>query len=177
MLTRGNFYSLLISVCLLLGAGCAAQFASAPEVQPHEVTGTYTLILYGGRHGNDVETVAFLSREGSGYTFVMNAPDFDYKVMPGMPAAEAIKYAEEAVRFHPHSWRTELRPIVAPDGRTIGYEMRPLYQPLTFGESNIMDVKYAFRASTVSVTVRLHPHVRRQLDGDDPRDRPFLFRR
>lgn len=162
---------------LLLGTGCGVHYASAPEVRPQEVTGTYTLILYGGRHGNDVETLAILSREGSGYTFVMNAPDFDYKVIAGMPAADALKRAEESVLFHPYTWRASLSPIVAPDGRTVGYEMRPLYQTTIFGESNIMDVQYAFRGAHIYVSVYLHPHVRRQLDGDDPRDRPFLFRR
>lgn len=175
---RGErFFALIIAVCLLLGTGCAVQYASVPEVRPHEISGTYALILYGGRHGNDLETLAIMSREGSGYTFVMNAPDFDYQVIPARPAAEALRHAEDAIRFHPHFLRAALSPIVAPDGRTIGYEMRPLYQSMAFGESNVMDVQYLFRGATVSVTVRLKPHVRRQLDGDDSRDRPFLFRR
>lgn len=174
---RGErYFALIITVCLMLGTGCAAQYASVPEVRPHEISGSYSLILYGGRHGNDLETLAILSREGSGYTFVMHAPDFDYRVIPARPAAEALKHAEDAVRFHPHFSRSALSAIVAPDGGTIGYEMRPLYQAMVFGESNVLDVDYAFRGATVSVTVRLKPHVRRQLDGDGPRDRPFLFR-
>jgi hypothetical protein len=162
----------------LLTASCGMHFASQPpSVDPKEITGTYSVIVYGGRHANDLETIGFFDREDDDYSIAVNAPDFDYKVKRGMAAADALKYAREAVGFHRSYWSMYITRIVAPDGHFVGYELRPLYPSFEFGYSDVLDVFYSWRGKALVVTVRLKPQVRRQLEGDDPWDRPFLFRR
>jgi outer membrane lipoprotein-sorting protein len=43
----------------------AARYLKTVEAKDQEVTGTFTLILYGGRHSNDLETIVFLIRKGT----------------------------------------------------------------------------------------------------------------
>ena len=50
------------------------------EVKEDDVKGVFTLILYGARDINDIETLAILDREGDQYTLEPYAPAFDYKV-------------------------------------------------------------------------------------------------
>ncbi|KAF0184145.1 MAG: hypothetical protein FD164_471 [Nitrospirae bacterium] len=148
-----------------------------PGVSPDEITGTWSVIVYGGRHANDLETIGFFDREDDDYPIVMNAPDFDYKITRGMATPDALKYAREAVGFHRSFQSMHVSRLVAPDGHLVGYELRPLYPFFEFGYQNVLDVSYAWRGKALVVTVRLKPQVRRQLEGDDPRSRPFLFRR
>ena len=68
---------------------------------PSEVKGTFTLILYGGNYYDDLETMAILDREGDGYTLDLYVSDFDYRVIKGVPAKEALAKAEKFIRFHP----------------------------------------------------------------------------
>ena len=129
---------------------------------PSEVKGTFTLILYGGNYYDDLETAAFLDCEGDGYTLDLYVPDFDYRVRKGMPAKEALAEAEKFVRFHPSFWHSQLSKIMDNKGDVIGYELRPLYYPITYGVSDVLDVHYWMKeGGRVKVTIRLIPSVER----------------
>jgi hypothetical protein len=131
----------------------------------------YSLILYGARHGNDLESLAILDIEGDEYTFEPYAPEFDYKVEKGMDSSAAIKRAEGFVSWHPLFYRSELKRIIY-SGRVIGYELRPLYDPLTFGISDLIDTDYGLKGKKVIVRIRLLPQIERMLhDGDRVRER------
>lgn len=142
------------------------------EATVSEVTGTFNLILYGSRHSNDIETVAILDLEGDRYTFEPYAPEFDYRVEKGISARKALDKAERFVSWHRDFWHSRLSRIIDGKGNTIGYELRPLYYPLTFGVSDVLDVDYRLKDGKVKVTVRLIPSVERMLrDGDGLKDR------
>lgn len=142
------------------------------EANAIDVSGTFTLILYGSRHLNDIETVAILDLEGDPYTFEPFAPEFDFIVKRGIPAKEAMIEAERFVSWHSSFYRSQLSRVIDDRGNTIGYELRPLYDPLTFGITDVMDVDYTLRDSRVRAMIRLKPSVERQLrDGDGPKDR------
>lgn len=140
---------------------------------PSELTGTFTLILYGGRYADDIETVAIFSPEGGPYTFSLYAPDFDFTTEKGRPAREALERAGKFVGFHPAFWRSQLSRILGPSGNTIGYELRPLYRPFIYGSSDVMQVLYRLKQNnTVRVTIRLIPSVERQRSPGGPHDLP-----
>lgn len=141
------------------------------NVKSIDVTGTFTLIFYGGRYSNDFETVAFLDLEGDDYTFEPYAPEFDYRVKKGVPAKEAFKEAEQFVSQHPDFSRSLLSRILDKKGKTIGYELRPLYYPLRFGVSDILDIDYWIKDGKIKIIIRLIPSVERQLfSGDGSKD-------
>lgn len=131
----------------------------------------YSLILYGARHGNDLETVAILDIEGDDYTIVPYAPDFDYEVLSGLDSPEAIKRAGGFISWHPLYHKSELKRITL-SGKVIGYELRPLYYPLSYGLSDVIDIDYRLKDRKVIVRIRLLPQIERMLhNGDRLRER------
>jgi hypothetical protein len=139
------------------------------EAKPEEMKGTFTLILYGGSYLDDLETIALLDSEGDQYVLEPFAPDFDYRMKKGVPAQEAFKEAEKFVNFHPSFWRSQLSRILDKEGKAIGYEVRPLYRPFTYGISDILDVNYWLKEKgRVKVTIRLIPSIEKnKLPGGD----------
>jgi len=139
------------------------------EAKPDEIKGTFTLILYGGSFLDDLETIALLDSEGDQYILEPFVPDFDYRMKKGIPAQEAFKEAETFVNFHPSFWRSQLSRILDKEGKTIGYEVRPLYRSFTFGISDVLDVNYWLKAKgMIKVTIKLIPSIEKnKLPGGD----------
>ncbi len=132
------------------------------ETKAADITGVFTLILYGGRFSDDIETIAILDYEGDQYTFEPYAPEFDYGIKKGIPAKEALGVAKKFVSFHNSFWRSQLSKIIDNKGSTIGYEVRPLYWPTTFGLSDVLEVNYWLKeGNKIKVTIRLTPSVER----------------
>ena len=161
------FFSLTLSSC------APGLYLKTSSVQRGEKTGTYTLILYGARYSSDIENVAILVKEGTGYTFDVYAPEFDYKVRKTVPGDEAFETAQRFVGFHYAFRRSQLSAVMDNKGAVIGYEVRPLYSPLDFGSTDVLDISYILRDNTVTVRIRLIPELDRPPFRDDS---PFLFR-
>ena len=150
-----------ILACLTTLAGCAAsgQRIHTEPLRETGSSGTFTLILYGGNYSDDLETVAFLDREGDDSSFDIYAPEFNYRLVRGLALDEGLKKAEEFVSrqssFHQIRWSS----IVDDQSGIIGYEVRPLYLPFTYGTEDLLDVSYAAKGNKVIVTIRLKPSV------------------
>jgi hypothetical protein len=130
------------------------------EAKPDEIKGSFTLILYGGSYLDDLETIAILDSEGDQYVLEPFVPDFDLQIKKRVPANEAFREAEKFVNFHPAFWRSQLSRIVDNEGKVIGYEVRPLYRPIAFGVSDVLDVNYwPKEKGRVKVTIRLIPSI------------------
>ncbi len=139
-------------------------------VKDIDIGKTYLLILYGARHGNDLESAVIFDIEGDDYTFEPYAPHFDYKIERGLDYSRAIHRAQKFVSWHPLYQRSELKRITL-SGTDIGYELRPLYDPLSFGLSDVLDIDYRLRDHKVIVRIRLLPQIERMLlDGDRVRE-------
>jgi hypothetical protein len=170
MKTGAVFSVLIISAFVFVSAvfdeytsvfACEAPLRTE-EAKPADVSGTYTLILYGGRYPDDLETVAILDPEGDKYHFDIYAPDFDYKTEKGVSGKEAIKEAQKFVSFHRSFFKSVLSRILDNKGDTIGYELRPLYNPLTYGFSDLINVNYFLKENgRIKVVIRLVPSVER----------------
>ena len=137
---------------------------------PEDVTGAFTLILYGANYLDDLETIAILDYEGDDYHFEPFAPAFNYKVREGVQAQEALKEAEKFVSFHSSFWKSQMSKILDKEGVTIGYEVRPLYRPFIYGISDILDVYYWLKKDgKVKTTIRLKHLVEgTDFSGDGP---------
>ncbi len=132
------------------------------EADPRDISGNFTLIAYGGRYADDIETVAFLDKEGDGYTLIPYAPDFDFRIKKGLSGEEAFKESKNFVSFHPAFWRLQIRRIISINGETIGYEIKPLYLPFYFGFSDIIDIYYWLKKEgEVKVMIKLLPAIER----------------
>jgi hypothetical protein len=148
-----------------------AKFLKTEEAKYDDVTGTYNLILYGGRHINDLETAAFLDREGDQYEFEPYAPEFDYKIKRGVPAEEALKEAKKFVSFHNAFWRSQLSRILDEKGNVIGYELRPLYRSFVYGRDDLLEIYYRIKGDKVIIEINLTPDIFKiPFLGDVPND-------
>jgi hypothetical protein len=166
---KQSFYYLigvifLVFLVLTLGSCAGANQLRTELAQDSEITGSYTLILYGTKNAYELKTVAFLDKEEDGYELVPYAPQYDYKVIKNLPAAEALKKALDYVKW-PRDYRsTQLRKILDEQGNVIGYEVRPLYDPLAYGISNVLLVRYWVQAGgKIKVTINLHPTAKEYL--------------
>ena len=130
---------------------------------PEEMRGTFTVILYGGRHPGDVETIALMDKEGDSYTIEPYAPEFDYRILKGLSAREALERARSFVSQQASFSHAELSSIVDDAGNVLGYEVRPLYLPVTYGISDVLDVTYSVKDDSVVARIRLMPSVERML--------------
>jgi hypothetical protein len=159
-------------LCIVFLNSCAAgNYLRTEGAKDADIRGSFALILYGSRHLNDIETIAILDMEGDRYSFEPYAPEFDYKIKRGIPAKEALEEAERFVSWHSSFYRTQLSRILDGKGNVIGYEIRPLYQPLAFGASDVLDVDYRIKDNKVIVRIRLKPQIERMLfDGDKSKE-------
>lgn len=159
----------LIAVLVIAfpGSPAAGNSLTTKGANVSELSGNFTVILYGGRYYKDIETVAFLVPEGMQYTFEPYAPEFDYRTVKGIPAKDAFELAGRFVGAHYAFLRSQMSKVLDGSGKVIGFELRPLYTPLAFGVEDVLDIDYSIRDSKVRVYVRLKPEVDRQLFGGD----------
>jgi len=158
------FSIFLASLVLTLGSCAGGKQLRTELALDSEITGSYTIILFGTRNAYELKTIAFLDREGDGYELVPYAPEYDYKVIKNLPATEALNKALDYVKW-PRDYRSsQLRKILNDQGSVIGYEVRPLYDPLAYGISNVLVVQYWVKeGGKVKVTISLHPTAREYL--------------
>jgi len=136
---------LILTILVFITAGSTFALKSPLRTEAatsSDISGVFTLILYGANYSDDLETVAILDYEGDGYYFEPFAPSFNYKVIKGIQAQEALKEAGQFVSFHNSFWKYNLSTIFSPGGEPIGYEVKPLYMPFVYGFSDILDVYY-----------------------------------
>lgn len=162
-------YAMFVMACLTAFAGCAAPGTRihAESLGDREISGVFTLILYGGNYFDDPETVAFLDREGDAFTFDIYAPDFNYRTIKGLPAAEGLKRAVEFVSRNSSFHQVRLSSIAEDQAGNIGYEVRPLYLPFTYGTDDLLDISYSEKGNKVVVTIRVKPSVENVKSRDD----------
>jgi len=128
-----------------------------------QVHGIFTLVLYSGSWPQQIANVAFLDREDDRITFSPYAPDFNFKILKGIPAKEAIARAEAFVSTHSSFHRSQLACIRDEYDRVVGFEMRPLYYPTTYGTSDVLCIDYSLRDNKIDIHIRINPEVERML--------------
>jgi len=151
--------AVVLALILVFSFMSGDRYLKTEAAERAEVQGTFTLVLYGCRYQNDLETFAVLDKEGDPYVFEVYAPDFNYRIKHGLSVREALQLAEQHVRCHINSDKTRFSKILGPTGNTIGFELRPLYDPLTFGIDDVLTIQYAVKEQKVIVHIQLDPNV------------------
>jgi hypothetical protein len=160
----GILFSLILQSCV------TGKYLRTEQAPDSEITGNYTLILYGGNYSEDIENVAILDKEGDPYTFEVFAREYDYTVKKDVPAKEALDAARKFISSHRSVRGTKLNRVIDKEGNTIGYELRPLYFQLEYGYPDILHTEYVEKDHKIIVRVWLREEFER-------REEPFLFRR
>jgi len=134
---------------LLLLSGCASgtllSTQSLADLDPGH--GTYNLILYGGQNARDLQSIAILDRSGDPYTILPYGATFTYRIIENLSASEAMERGEGFINDLYAYRTTERREIHGPDHTVIGYELRPLFMPITTGRlGDLLDTSYLLQA-------------------------------
>jgi len=157
-----NIFAVLICVCMVsVLQACAVSTQLIPRlVDPAEIKGTFTLILYGCRYADDLENMAILVDEKNEHTFELYAMDSMFKVKKGLSGQQAVN---EAKTFISCSMQPVLHPVMRriPDDRdeTIGYEVKPLYRDIS--PSEVLLSFYSLEEGKVTAYISLDPSVNR----------------
>jgi hypothetical protein len=166
-----KYLFLILLPALVLQACVAGQRLATSPADPADLKGTYTLLLYGCHYPEDIKNLAILVDEESKYPVEIYDLPTSYQVKKGVPGPQALKEADSFVRCSIRQVSgTQLGRIADGTGGTIGYEVRPLYNPLEFGSMDVLLVSYSLQNGTVRTYVRLHPNVERMLEspGKEP---------
>jgi len=154
--------SIAVIAALTLQACAPGKALRTDVASSNDVQGAYTLILYGGNYSDDLETVAFLDKEGDRYTLEPYAPEFAFRAKKGLTAERALREAGEFIRSHPDFHKEQFRSIRDEKGEIIGYELRPLYLPITFGTDEVLDIDYWLKEDRVLVFVKRKPSLEKR---------------
>jgi hypothetical protein len=154
-------------VLIFMLQGCIAGTQLIPKsADPTGIKGTYTLLLYGCRYPDDIENMAVLVDESGPYPVELYAPSFMYKEKKGLTASQALVEAETFITcgFH-KTWGSQFRKIPDATGRTIGYELKPLYVPWEIGIPEVLLSSYSLKDGKVIVYIELDPLLKRRNEG------------
>ena len=158
-------YLVMIFAVLMLNSCMTGKRLEIHGAVPSDLQGTYTLILHGCRHPNDLENLAILYPEGGPITFEIYALKTAYQINKGLPADEALKQAEKFLTCNVDYWKAQLSEIVDQNGAIMGYELRTLYAPIKFGMMDVLDVNYWLRDSKVTVYIKLDPVIEKVIEN------------
>ena len=139
---------------------------------PADATGTYRLYLYGCHYAADIEDMALLVDESSPYRFNLFVLNTSYRIEENLSGKDALAKADAFIRCSTERvWLTVFRRIVDPAGKTIAFELKPLYDPIRMGLDEVLVTNYALKDGIVTVYIRRNPLMRREDGGNESRDR------
>ncbi|MBF0328190.1 MAG: hypothetical protein HQL10_03470 [Nitrospirae bacterium] len=129
------------------------------DAKASEVKGVFTLILY----SNNMGKAAFFYKEDGRYTIEPYTPNFNLKIMKGISDSEAIQKAEDFVKGDGSFSHSQFSKIVDDNDQVVGFELRPLYYPLSYGVSDILDISYKTKGNKVIAYISLVSSVKDML--------------
>ncbi len=164
--------SIVLFLALTLNGCVPGKHLMPSDAKPAEMTGNYTLLLYGCHYASEVKNAAFFVEEGSKYPLEIFDLDSSYKTIKGLTVQQALAKAESFLRCSSYAvWQTVLRRIPDDSGGTIGYEMRPLYIPYQLGQADVLDINYFLKNEKVRAYIMLDRNVERNLEAAGDSDR------
>jgi hypothetical protein len=110
--------------------------------------------------------MAFLVPQGNGYTVTPYAPQYDYNTISNVTAQEGLRQAVAFISNNPTYTNYEIRRISDPAGKTVGYEIRPLYDATANGRSDVMWVEYGLSdGGAVNVHIHLYQSIMEEYES------------
>jgi hypothetical protein len=138
------------------------------SADPASLKGTYTLMLYGCRYPDDLENMAILVDESGPYRFDIYSLDSMYKVKKGLSGPQALSEANTFVTCSMNTvWQSVLRTIPDGTGKTVGYELKPIYREITPHEALLSS--YTLKDGKVTAYIQLDPSLEYRSSGDGHR--------
>jgi len=155
----------VLAVTVLTGCSFGARLQTESAL-PTDMTSTYRLYLYGCHYPADTENLALLVDQSAPYRFDLFVLDTSYRTRENRSGPDALAEADAFIRCSTETiWLTTFRKIVDPAGKTIAFELKPLYDPLRMGMDEVLVTNYSLTDGTVTVFIRRNPLLRREDGG------------
>ncbi|GEM_PF-334362 len=166
-----KFIRLSIIILILLIPQWLYAEVSLQKCNEQDIKGVYNLIIYSNSFINDPETFIILDRADDELKILPYAPSFKYSVKENLNENESLKIAKEILKDS--SIVSFIKCSAIKEGENIyGYELKPIYFPWIFGILEPLETVYKKQGNTITIFIRLHPQVERQIyfNGDSGRD-------
>lgn len=148
-----------------------AQAVDAPlkftEARPGDIKGTFSLILFDSAWGGGIQRIALLDAEQDDVVIEPYVPVDEYRIVRNLSADDAYRQALAFLSLAPDFWSSQLTRISDARGALLGYEVRPLFFRLTYGNPDVLEVNYSLKGNTVYMHIRLIDEVDRRVRGFD----------
>ena len=152
------FLSFVVLLIIVKNMYSKGTYLKTETVHADEIQGVFTLTLYGA---NDPKQAVFLYIEDDEYTFAVNDSSHNFTVTNGISAEQSLQEAVNFIDSQNHRISRILH-----QNKTIGYEIRPIYQTLQFGHPDILDIQYRLEDKKVHISVDIKSSVRRTYERD-----------
>ncbi|HXX54419.1 MAG TPA: hypothetical protein VEI28_07630 [Thermodesulfovibrionales bacterium] len=168
---KGIFLAFAVLVFLTAGGCVGGTYLKTQSIQnPGTLTGFYRLILFHDDSFYGLRTIAFLEAEGSGYSLEPYVDSYDLEVRSHVSGKVALEQALDFIKSQKgHHFYTnyQISEILSKEGKTIGYEVRPLCDSTTFGVDDVMTLTYTLKEDgIIKVNINLLDRVMKQLNSD-----------
>ncbi len=150
MRRSNNYKYLILTIMIMSGViSCVSgQYLRTEIVKDLQPNSPVRLIMYSE---SDPINIAIFDIACDDYTFDIQGSAFNYSVSDEITAEEALNEANSFL----YSSRTRLRNIYGVDGIVIGYEIRPVYNIVRYGVSDVLAVDYIVLDGKVRVYIDL----------------------
>lgn len=161
LLQRSARHAVSLAVAFLF-VGMAAFSADAggvktDRVKPDDVqAGTYRVVGFERGTVNDPLRIAILQRSDVPYNLKFKTAGVSREVA-GLSETDAIRRAEAFVKSNPAVTETEVSRIYGDDGTLIGYEVSPVFMPMRYGSSDVVDSHYRISEDRTLAFVTVDP--------------------
>ncbi len=136
--------SLLIAIILpVIMVSCSGlkTLQTSPAVMD-DIKGNFDVIFYYDPDPDNIKKVAILDIAGDDHTISVYDTHYNIREKNNVPSEEAFNSAVEHVKGHLEYDTYKIKRIHAPDGSTIGFEVRPIYVAIRYGMSDVLDIHY-----------------------------------
>jgi len=141
---------ILLGGCVVLPSPIKTNFVSSKK----EIKGKFHVILYGGNFLNDSETLAFLDRTDDEIDFLPYAPLYEYKIYRYLNLKQALRLIDQHFYTLTNQTSVQIRRILSPEKTLLGYEIRPIYQPLSVMSTEQPLVHYQLKANKLIIYIQ-----------------------
>lgn len=155
----------VLCVVFLPLTGCVSALTQTPLEANAISAGTYTVILYRGYGYRDLDSAAFLDKEGDGISLAENGSESGVIRMHKLGSAHAVQEAEYFLGHHADFDYAQIQALSTSDGTLVGYEIRPIFRTIDASGNDPLQITYATAGNRYLFTVDF------RFPPEDPNDR------
>lgn len=132
---------LLLSLFILTSCTGGKVLRTEPSDEGN-ISGTFDVNYYSNQDYDALMYVAILDIDGDEHEISIYAPEYYIKTANNVKAEEAVSHSLEFIKNHREYIKYYIEKILTDEGDVIGYEIKPLYSPVTYGVTDVFDNRY-----------------------------------